>query len=248
MPESCRQGERFRMRDVPWLPLGRQFCPPSTAGSWPLGSCPSPGRTHGTWLVLAALRIALTHTHAHTGPLGTASLVCFVASWLFARALASTCPACWCLQSTTVLTARPLGAQISLWSLHWLRAPCRGCRWCGSATTPQNRPERPGRGSPPPSLSPTEANMALAVGLRGGGRQAMVSGRAPPRRRGRGLPRFAAAPDLTAAVRFRLPPGGGYLGHLHSPRHMEDAPGAGGVVPNPPHGTGVRGSRQSGPH
>ena len=159
MPESCRQGECSRMRGVPCLLLGRQFCPPSTAGSWPLGSCPVswPHQRHiaGACALRSAHTHTHTHTHAHTGPLGTASLVCFVASWLFARALASTCPACWCLQSTTVLTARPLGAQITLWSLHWLRAPCRGCRWCGSATTPQNRPERPGRGSPPPSLSPT---------------------------------------------------------------------------------------------
>ena len=42
--------------------------------------------------------------------------------------------------------------QRALWPLNlWLRAPRWGCRWCGSATTPQNRPERPGRGSPPPA-------------------------------------------------------------------------------------------------
>jgi len=54
--------------------------------------CPVSHRTHGTWLVLVALTSALTCTHIHTGPFGTAGLLLFVASWRFARAPLSHAP------------------------------------------------------------------------------------------------------------------------------------------------------------
>ena len=60
------------------------------AGPWLL--CPVSHRTHGTWLVPAALISARTCTRIHTGPLGTAGLVLFVASWRFARAPPSHAP------------------------------------------------------------------------------------------------------------------------------------------------------------
>lgn len=65
-------------------PARRQLAP------WLL--CPVSHRTHGTWLVPAALTSARTCTHIHTGPLGTAGLVLFVASWRFARAPPSHAP------------------------------------------------------------------------------------------------------------------------------------------------------------
>ena len=122
---------------------------PAREAAGPLARAPSPDRTHGTWLVFAALRPALTCTP--TGPLGTESpfVLCrFVVAPCLCAAGAMH-PACWCLQSTTDLTARCSGAQHAPWPLHWRRAPCRACRLCGSATTPYDRPEQVDGESPP---------------------------------------------------------------------------------------------------
>ena len=143
MPESRRQGELSRMRDVPWLPLGRQFCPPSTGGSWPLGSC-APSFTAPTapgWCLL--LSHPPSHSHTYTRGLLAPQVFCFLS--LRGALLVRRCPmrpACWRLQSPALLTARPPRIRRAPWPLHRPCARCRACRLCGSATTPHNRPER----------------------------------------------------------------------------------------------------------
>ena len=141
-PESRRQGERSRVRDVPWLPLGRQFCPPSTGGSWPLGSCaPSPtAPTAPGWCLL--LSHPPEHAHAYTRGLWAPQVLCFLSlrgDLLVHRRPMH--PACWRLQSPALLTARFPRIRRAPWSLHRLRARSRACRLCGSPTTPHNRPE-----------------------------------------------------------------------------------------------------------
>ena len=86
------QAKRALQRHAGKLPSGRAFSyarRPVAAQRWvvssahparqaagPLALAPSPGRTHGTWLVLAALRIALTHTHTHTRGLWAPQVWC----------------------------------------------------------------------------------------------------------------------------------------------------------------------------
>lgn len=142
-------------------PARRQLAP------WLL--CPVSHRTHGTWLVPAALTSARTCTHIHTGPLGTAGLVLFVASGALLVRRCPMRPACWRLQSPALLTARFPRILRAPWSLHRLRARSRACRLCGSPTTPHNRPERPDwRIASAAGLSHTEAKwLSLwAVGSR----------------------------------------------------------------------------------
>ena len=158
------------MRDVPWLPLGRQFCPPSTGGSWPLGSCaPSPtAPTAPGWCLL--LSHPPEHAHAYTRGLWAPQVFCFLSlrgDLLVHRRPMH--PACWRLQSPALLTARFPRIRRAPWSLHRLRARSRACRLCGSPTTPHNRPERPDwRIASAAGLSHTEAKwLSLwAVGSR----------------------------------------------------------------------------------
>ena len=150
MPESRRQGELSRMRDVPWLPLGRQFCPSSTGGSWPLGSCASSftAPTAPGWCLL--LSHPPSHAHTYTRGLLAPQVFCFLSlrgDLLVHRRPMH--PACWRLQSPALLTARFPRIRRAPWSLYRLRARSRACRLCGSPTTPHNRPERPDGGSPP---------------------------------------------------------------------------------------------------
>ena len=171
MPESRRQGELSRMRDVPWLPLGRQFCPPSTGGSWPLGSC-APSSTAPTapgWCLL--LSHPPEHAHTYTRGLWAPQVLCF----LSLRALCS-CAAVPCAPLAGACRA-PLCSPHALHASGVLHGHCTGrVRVAGPAACAV-RPRRhiTGRSgligeSPPRRFEPRRRQNGFRRGLSAEGR------------------------------------------------------------------------------
>ena len=233
------------MRDVPWLPLGRQFCPPSTGGSWPLGSCaPSPtAPTAPGWCLL--LLHPPEHAHTYTRGLWAPQVLCFLSlrgDLLVHRRPMH--PACWRLQSPALLTARFPRIRRAPWSLHRLRARSRACRLCGSPTTPHNRPERPDwRIATAAGLSHTEAKWLSLWAV--GSRQASCGaweGTATPTGAVGSLisPRRPISPPLCV---FAPPLLWADMAPSSHPPLYKHSPDGAYVPPSPPHAPGVRGSR-----